>query len=528
VSPDKLRRAWLTELARFVPVPPLRGGRVSAAASELLSSLHPPTSDEITRYLTLTGRPNAVTLPAIVPDVEVPRRIPIELWNFRDLFDAHNDRSRNDLVVDKEAYLARLQQIAATVRATNDGKGPLILGCAGIERLQVLTDLAGAEGPLADLGYTIIHVDGPEESGLDDAILTKLPVIGQPSLHVLQGLPQAARGILEATVDLGTAPLTILMVHAKSEEAHVDTVLRRVIYDRLSKDPNAAIAIMRDDTIRLLDNENFSMSATAVAELEPRVSVELEHVKRSRNRRPAPDGAMVAPGVWISTPPAPGLPYVSVHTEIGDPVRPHDPAWYRGLSGAALLDAMRARQPRPAVLSYYDARDYLFRDLFNQGGWVQCVYTGRRIQTEGIPLATVMNTEHTYPISEGIENTIQVTDLHHLFPCDPFANSKRATNPYGVVAQVQWEDVSKLGLDAASNLVFEPPDSHKGTVARAMAYVALCGAKVPELSIAALRDWNTRFPPDDAERRRNDLIALVQGNRNPFIDDPDLVDRIWS
>lgn len=33
-------------------------------------------------------------------------------------------------------------------------------------------------------------------------------------------------------------------------------------------------------------------------------------------------------------------------------------------------------------------------------------------------------------------------------------------------------------------------------------------------------------PPDANERRRNDLIEQFQGNRNPFIDDPSLADKI--
>jgi deoxyribonuclease I len=282
--------------------------------------------------------------------------------------------------------------------------------------------------------------------------------------------------------------------------------------------------------MQLMTDHPLRMSApNRVPEREPRVSVELEPAKkRSRRRSPEVEGAMIAPGVWIRPQPGPGLPYVTVARNLGDPVPPHDPSWYRGLEGTALLKSMQQHQPRPAVLGYHDARDYLFRELANRDGWVECVYTGRKVQTEGIPLSSVMNTEHTFPISTGIENTIQVTDLHHLFPTDTNSNTKRSSNPFGEVVEVEWEDVSKLGLDAGGRLVFEPRDAHKGTVARAMAYLTMCGAKVPEESIETLIRWNERFPPNDAERRRNDGIALVQGNRNPFIDEPELVKRIWS
>ena len=35
-------------------------------------------------------------------------------------------------------------------------------------------------------------------------------------------------------------------------------------------------------------------------------------------------------------------------------------------------------------------------------------------------------------------------------------------------------------------------------------------------------------PVDDFERNRNDVIYSYQGNRNPFIDHPELVDYIWG
>jgi endonuclease I len=40
--------------------------------------------------------------------------------------------------------------------------------------------------------------------------------------------------------------------------------------------------------------------------------------------------------------------------------------------------------------------------------------------------------------------------------------------------------------------------------------------------------WHEEDPISEAEARRNDVIYSYQGNRNPFIDYPDLVQLIWG
>ena len=41
-------------------------------------------------------------------------------------------------------------------------------------------------------------------------------------------------------------------------------------------------------------------------------------------------------------------------------------------------------------------------------------------------------------------------------------------------------------------------------------------------------EWNKQDPPDANEIRRNNLIEEYQGNRNPFIDNPSLADKIGA
>jgi hypothetical protein len=46
--------------------------------------------------------------------------------------------------------------------------------------------------------------------------------------------------------------------------------------------------------------------------------------------------------------------------------------------------------------------------------------------------------------------------------------------------------------------------------------------------LETLLDWHRNDPPDDFEMNRNNVVYTWQFNRNPFIDQPDLVEYIWG
>lgn len=67
--------------------------------------------------------------------------------------------------------------------------------------------------------------------------------------------------------------------------------------------------------------------------------------------------------------------------------------------------------------------------------------------------------------------------------------------------------------------VAEPPDQIKGMIARTQLYMADAYDSRYRLSRAQrqlFEAWDTRYPPDDWECRREQLIAKVQGNHNKF------------
>ena len=202
-----------------------------------------------------------------------------------------------------------------------------------------------------------------------------------------------------------------------------------------------------------------------------------------------------------------------------------------GLEGKKLSAKLRQIHRAHTQLSYSYARCVLFSDIFNVDESVKEVYTGKTVEISGSPRKpehTNVNTEHSWPKSRGIKGTAAVSDLHHLFPTDSAANNKRSSYPFGEVVEVEWEEGgSKLGLDARGNKVFEPPLEHRGQLARAMFYIhTMYEVPFQPNEEPVLREWHREHPVTEAERSRNDAISKYQKTRNPFVDYPELVDKI--
>jgi deoxyribonuclease I len=203
------------------------------------------------------------------------------------------------------------------------------------------------------------------------------------------------------------------------------------------------------------------------------------------------------------------------------------PSPFEGLKDRALIRALHDAEAQHKDLGYNKARQIIFTELDNHEGRVKCVYTGRELATDRIPNSNDMNTEHSWPQSKGATGPAK-SDLHHLFPTDSKANAIRGNYPFGEVKDVKWsQNGAKFGKDAQGQLVFEPPDEHKGNVARALFYFStVYGKPIPTGDEAVLKQWNHQDGVDAAEVARNTAIEGYQGNRNPFVDDALLADRI--
>lgn len=151
-----------------------------------------------------------------------------------------------------------------------------------------------------------------------------------------------------------------------------------------------------------------------------------------------------------------------------------------------------------------------------------------------IPGGTTVNTEHTWPQSRFTNRhsrEMQKSDMHHLFPTDNEMNSVRGSNPFGEVVQDRKTlrcKSSRFGRPSRGNAdVFEPPQNHRGNVARALFYFSVrYETDIDPHQEATLRKWSKEDPIDEEEVKRNNYIYKMQGSRNPFIDFAHLEDSI--
>ncbi len=199
----------------------------------------------------------------------------------------------------------------------------------------------------------------------------------------------------------------------------------------------------------------------------------------------------------------------------------------RNLYGQALKSYL-ASYASNVSCGWNSSRRKLFGLIDAHDGRVECVYTDASAPARWATTSGSLNTEHTWPQSLGAGSWPAKCDMHHLFPADAGANSARSSHPFGVPTEnITWQrDGSRLGR-RNGEVVFEPPDDHKGNVARALFYMHVTyGLWFPGDYQDRMRAWAELDPVDLAEQERTQRIAAEQGPVNPFVACPHLLDRI--
>lgn len=227
--------------------------------------------------------------------------------------------------------------------------------------------------------------------------------------------------------------------------------------------------------------------------------------------------------------------------------------------GDQLLQKIVEDYKPSVVLDYSNARDTMYRVIYNQNDTVYGVYTDYGLfLPEGVDPSVYLysngqnngiNAEHTYPRSKGAEDGNAKSDLHNLFPAKINVNSDRGSLPFNEINDNQTQNwyyndiilhnIPQTNIDKyseQSNAFFEPKESHKGNVARAMFYfftmynheAIAADPSFFESQINVLCDWHFLDPVDSLEWVRTFEIGKYQDNKpNPFVLDCSLAARTY-
>lgn len=168
------------------------------------------------------------------------------------------------------------------------------------------------------------------------------------------------------------------------------------------------------------------------------------------------------------------------------------------------------------------------------------------------------NREHSLPKSwwghENATSNAAFSDIVHVIPANGNVNSNRSDFPYGEVGTVTktFGNGSLKGYSGFGDYTgwaYEPIDEYKGDLARIYFYMLTAYSDLnfassdmgavtfvydgsqSEFTVYGnqlMMKWARQDEVSDKERNRNDAIQSVQGNRNPFVDLPNLAEYLWG
>ena len=190
---------------------------------------------------------------------------------------------------------------------------------------------------------------------------------------------------------------------------------------------------------------------------------------------------------------------------------------------------------------------------------VRLIYRQTDVPARPYGTSDTWNREHLWPKSLGVEYSgPDFTDVHHLRACDWNVNSARNNLYFGAcgIGEPQSECSSPAHPEAApdtasDSVTFLPPAVVRGDVARAIFYMDVrfsnqnnddhdrgldltltdCPTNQPhEMAYKSqLLEWHAADEVSEQERDRNQRACeRWQGNRNVFVDFPELVTKVFG
>lgn len=232
-----------------------------------------------------------------------------------------------------------------------------------------------------------------------------------------------------------------------------------------------------------------------------------------------------------------------------------------GLTSADLREQLHLDILQHTMLSYNQVRGDKAKVDVRTNGKIWDIYSAYNYNLSdycsGVDIVEgeCYNREHTLPKSwwGGSTSEPMYTDLHHIYSVDAMANDKRSAWIYDEVKTASWSNNlgSQLGTSTnwSGETAFEPVDEYKGDIARIYFYMLTCymdknftqGGKgyryftysngvcnFNTTALALMLKWHREDPVSDKEITRNSKVEKLQGNVNPFVLQPALVEYIWG
>ncbi|MGQ0504272.1 MAG: endonuclease/exonuclease/phosphatase family protein [Myxococcaceae bacterium] len=143
-----------------------------------------------------------------------------------------------------------IASLAKLVGAVNGGRGPDVLGLMEVEDLDTVQRLAAVGG------YpNVVHFETPDARGIDQALVTRLPVKGAAYHPMASEAGKPLRGIVQADLDVSGKTLTVLVNHwpskRKGEEAarsrmKIGAEAKQIIAKLIAQDPTRNVVMLGD------------------------------------------------------------------------------------------------------------------------------------------------------------------------------------------------------------------------------------------------------------------------------------------
>ncbi len=196
----------------------------------------------------------------------------------------------------------------------------------------------------------------------------------------------------------------------------------------------------------------------------------------------------------------------------------------------------------PPIENYDEISENIFwNDLYPGGGW--SLYCGYRFENSpGLNEDYLFVIEHIYPVSQMLDflncksrrqcrfkknsKFIRMeADMQNLYPVWQDASVARRNMFFGIIEGEDWR-FKNCDFERSLKSV-EPRPLARGNISRSIFYMhTKYGLPLRKEIIDQLKRWNKEDLPSKQEKSRNDRIEEIQGTRNPYIDDPALIDSI--